>query len=237
MVLNFVSVNLDRLEWNNVIEVTGGGGFGGGTPTASPYLWTVFFKADGTTLQLTDAGSLSGSATVLFTPGSHGNLGTGSLQVGNSIAIPSGIGQWASVLEPIPVAPSLQQLLGRDSLPAYFGAVAVLMMEGGHIPNHAAEAGHHTLNYSVQSALDAILRSIGPIHRMVTQQDIDSIAQDTPQKVHNAITSALTIPELIWAATGPDSEVGHKVWVWNQQDFIGSLVEAPIMQQFGPDFN
>ncbi len=188
-----VFVHLDRLHWDEVIVVTGGGGVGGGPPTVSPYLWTIFFKADGSTLQLTDAGKLSGSATVVFTPGSHGNLGTKSLQVGNSIPIPAAIGQWHAALQPIPVAPSLRKRVGHD-LPAFFGAMAVLMIEGS-VTDHGAEAGHSALNKAVQDAIEAVIRSIGPDHQMVTQDDIRSVTAGIDQKVSKAIQDAQNIFE------------------------------------------
>jgi len=43
-----VSITLQQLKWTNLIVATGGGGFQE-TPTASPYQWTIFFKADGET--------------------------------------------------------------------------------------------------------------------------------------------------------------------------------------------
>ncbi len=138
-----IIINLQKLHWDEVVVATGGGS-GPDTPTVTPYMWIVFFKADGLTLQLTESLKLSGSVTTFTTPGSHGNL-LSSIEVGHSIDIPSDIGWWTSALQPIPVAAAVQGLVGSPDLPAFFGAVAVLMVEGGHIPEHAAEAGAQRL--------------------------------------------------------------------------------------------
>jgi hypothetical protein len=55
----------------------------------------VFFKIDGDGVALTDALKLSGSATVVTTPGSHGNLGTSDVDAGDDVSIPSALGEWS----------------------------------------------------------------------------------------------------------------------------------------------
>jgi len=227
-----VWINLQQLEWTNFIEVTGGGG-SDGTPTASPYLWTIFFKADGQTLQIGADGTLAGAATVVFTPGSHGNLGTRLVQIGQPIPIPSSIGQWSTVLQPIPVAPALQGLIGKE-FPATVGFVAVLMNE-----DHGAGAGNQALNAEVQNALASVLAKLGPGHTMVTAQDIAGATATIPGQVHDAIENAQSFWENLWSVSGPDQEIDFKVVTWSQPQLpnqTGPQQFAPPLQ-FGPDWN
>ena len=42
---------------------------GDGIGDAEPYLWTIFFKCDGSTLAVSDAGKIEGSALTFPTPG------------------------------------------------------------------------------------------------------------------------------------------------------------------------
>jgi hypothetical protein len=95
---------------------------------AEPYLWTVFFKCDGSTLMISDAGKVEGSAVIFPTPGSHGNLNRDDVDAGDTVFIPAELGMFADSVIPIPVAPSLQPILGED-VPGFFGVVVVLMEE------------------------------------------------------------------------------------------------------------
>src|SRR5207248_1614758 len=42
-----VMIEQKRLHWDNVVVASGDGLYGPGIPTLHPYLWTVYFKADG----------------------------------------------------------------------------------------------------------------------------------------------------------------------------------------------
>lgn len=229
---SLVSIHLDRLEWTQLIEATGGGGVQvQDIPTVSPYLWTIFFKTDGETLQITDAGTVSGSATVFFTPGSHGNLGVQSLQPWSSVNIPPAIGEWSTFLQPIPVAQKLQFKLGKQ-YEATFGVVAVLMLEE-HVSDHGAEAGHAALNAAVQSALNTLLQGLNAGHRMTTQQDINEATQQIPDQVAQAIQNAQSVWENLWSYSGKDRPVDFKVIKWSQDQFINPSETQSFVQTLG----
>src|SRR5215468_8222407 len=100
MALNLIRVNL---ELDTLKCYDEGDGWG----SAEPYLWTVFFKVDGSTVHVTDSFTLSGPPTVETTPGSHGNLGDTDVDAGDTLTIPSAIGEYETILSPIPGPPSL----------------------------------------------------------------------------------------------------------------------------------
>ena len=71
-----------------------------GIGDAEPYLWTIFFKIDGETIkQAPGLPVLTGNAVFQFGPGSHGNLGTRSVDPGETVQIPAAIGEWHTQLQ------------------------------------------------------------------------------------------------------------------------------------------
>lgn len=212
----------------------------------SPVLWPIYFKVDGSTVQLTDAGTLNGSATITGTAGSLGNLGVtafapldpnlgGLADTAYWIAIPQVIGQWSDQVIPIPVPPSLQPLLGPDQ-PAIFGAVAVLM-KAGAVEEDALEAGHAALNSGVQAALDTLISNIGPGHPDITQADIDAIVPGVQSQVQQAIEGAMDTPDKISAYFNPAQFIGDAIVHFSQDDFPDpgdNTPFSPTFQFFGP---
>lgn len=214
--------------------------------TMSPVLWPIYFKVDGSTVQLTDAGTLNGSATITGTAGSLGNLGVtafapldpnlgGLADTTYWIAIPQVIGQWSDQVIPILVPPSLQPLLGPDQ-PAIFGAVAVLM-KAGAVEEDALEAGHAALNSGVQAALDTLISNIGPGHPDITQADIDAIVPGVQSQVQQAIEGAMDTPDKISAYFNPAQFIGDAIVHFSQDDFPDpgdNTPFSPTFQFFGP---
>jgi hypothetical protein len=211
--------------------------------TGDPYLWVVFFKADGSTLSVTDAGTVSGNCVIVSSAGSHGDLGNQTPTVisepspghtidgvdsnGDAIAVvtneisvlswfvPADIGLWITRITPIPVAPSVQSIVGVDK-PGTFGVIVVLFNEQGHLPNHAAEAGHRALNIAVEDAINGLLRALDPSHPDITQDDINGVVRNVSALVHDAIVNDLSFSEKLWAATEADIEIGQQIWQWDQ---------------------
>jgi hypothetical protein len=219
-----IVVNMKRLHWDDVIWTNGGGIGEGNLPTAAPYLWTVLFKADGSTLSVTDKGGTAppavvGEPTIIVTPGSHGNLDISSLQVGSGVDIPSELGWWTTTLQPIPIEASLQSELKTADFPGFFGAVAVLMVQR-QITEQAAEAGHSALNSFVRNAIQSVVSSLGLGHPMVTADDIASVTAGAEAAVAAQVRSAQTFWQNLesWI-DGPDSSPGHFTWLWNQDMF------------------
>jgi hypothetical protein len=191
---------------------------GDGIGDAEPYLWTIFFKCDGSSLMVSDAGRVEGSAVIFPTQGSHGNLNSNDVDAGDSILIPSDLGSFADSVIPIPVAPALQPLLGED-IPGFFGVVVVLMEED-NVSDDGAEAGHQAVNAAVQRAIDRVLRSLGATHQVITPEDIASVTGGIKDTVSDAISEAQNFFENIWSWLNADDQIGNRVFVFNQDQFV-----------------
>ncbi len=192
---------------------------GDGIGDAEPYLWTIFFKCDGSTLSVSDAGRIEGSAVTFPTPGSHGNLHDDDVDAGDSVFIPSELGSFNDSVMPIPVAPAIQSLLGQEDLPGFFGVVIVLMEEDD-VSDDGAEAGHQALNGAVQSAIDRVLQSLGAGHTVITPEDIASVTAGIDDAVSSAIREEQNVFEDIWSWLNADDQIGNQTFVFNQDQFV-----------------
>ena len=88
---------------------------GGESGSAEPYLWTVFFKIDGDTAHVLPSLFLAGTATVLTTPGNHGDLGGGGVDAGDDVPIPPELGEFSAVVS---------QFRGTTARPCFPGSSA-----------------------------------------------------------------------------------------------------------------
>lgn len=206
MALNLIRVNL---ELDTLKCYDEGDGWG----SAEPYLWSVFFKVDGSTVHVTDSFTLSGTPTVEATPGSHGNLGDTDVDGGDTLSIPSAIGEYETILSPIPGPPSFP---GME-----FGGVVgvvVILMEEDNVSDDGAEAGHAALNNAVRDALQSIIDTRSISNQDVTDKEIDGFTDSIGDKVRAAIKSEQNIFENIWSWLNPDDTIGTKVFLFNQSD-------------------
>ena len=230
-----MAIQLKTLRWDELVIVTGGGGVGPPDPMAEPYLWTVFFKVDGNSANVTPVLTLSGSATMTFTAGSHGNLRVGQVALGQVIPVPAPLGQWRDQLKPIPVDPAAQPWLKATELPAVFGVVAVVLLHGA-VTDDAAEAGHMALNAAIEEAINNVIGSLGLAHQKITQQDVASVTKGISDKVTNAIENHQTWVENLYSYFhGPDIEIGFATWFWSQDQLPGLDVHQDFSASVGGD--
>ena len=78
-----VVLNVDEIAWTEFVWVSGGGGFSQ-EPELSPFLWTIFFKAD------------ADGNECFFTDGDHRDLGVASVNPGAVMSIDSSLGSLAA---------------------------------------------------------------------------------------------------------------------------------------------
>jgi hypothetical protein len=195
---------------------------GDGWGDAEPYLWTVFFKIDGDGVALTDDLKLSGKATVVTTPGSHGNLGTSDVNAGDDVQIPSAIGEWSQFLKPIPVPSDLRPIVG-DDLGGVVGVVVVLMEED-NVTDDGAQAGHAALNSAVQNALDDIIATLGFGHADITDDDINAYLSKMQKAISDAVEAEQNFFENIWSFLNADDLIGSRVFYFKHDRLAGGEV-------------
>jgi len=187
---------------------------GDGIGSAEPYLWTVFFKLDGDTVALGDDLFLHGRATVIPTPGSHGNLGDTDVDEGDDVAIPSAIGEFTTTLRPIPVPQWVTDSFGVEDVGGVIGAVTVLMEED-NVSHAGAEAGHAALDAFVRQALDGLIPTLGVAHPNVSQEDMDALTEGAEEAIADAIESAQSGWENFVSWLNADDQIGHSVFTFS----------------------
>lgn len=178
-----------------------------------PYLWTVFFKLDGSGLSLSPEFELKGEVQFHFTHGSHGNLGT--VTVGEAVPISSYLGHWETSLEPIPVP------FFDYEMPGILGVVAVLMQEN-NVSDIGAEAGHQALNDFVQEAIQESIanfsvklidvENIQPSLKRYFADQVDRLAEGIESRVRQAVVKSQSWSQNLWSLIDQDELIGYRVW-------------------------
>ena len=188
-----------------------------GIGDAEPYLWTIFFKIDGETIKQNLA-SLTGNAVFHFGPGSHGNLGTTSVDAGQTVQIPAAIGEWHTQLQPI----VLTQGSATIPVPGIVGVIAVLM-EQDDVSDSGAEQGHQALNNFVQTEINNFIHGINLLDFIGVPNPQDKINEliDAMKKkiqdgasgvVSDAIKKAQGFWSNLWSFLNADDTIGSVAW-------------------------
>jgi len=149
------------------------------------YLWSIFFKIDGTTAQVNGSFQLQGTATVVPTPGNHGDL-PGSPTPDGITPIPASLGDFVTILEPIPVSGFSVTVGG------VLGYVGILLQQLD-TPDGDIAPGHQAMNNAVQQGLNNLIPTLGAKNQKPTQAEIDAIESQASSAVTAAVTNALGI--------------------------------------------
>jgi hypothetical protein len=158
------------------------------------------------------------------TLGNHRDLGVADVAPGTVITIPEPIGSFSTSIAPIQL----------DTPKGVVGLVLVLMNDGGHVTPQGIAAGHDTFNQEVANLInDLIPQAIGP--NGLTQFDIDQAVANAniAEKVSQAVQSAQSLCENLWALSGADSEIGHVVATFDVGDFANPSQTKSFELQVG----
>lgn len=185
---------------------------GDGWGNAEPYLWTVFFKVDGDTLVVNSDGPaapfLQGAPTVVGTPGNHGNLGNTDVDEGDTVAVPAIIGEYRTILKPIPLT---TPLLGLSEVGGMIGCIAVLMEEDD-TPSSAIARGHEALDRGVRDRLAELLGTLSVSKTEPTDEDIAALSDKIGDAVKSAIGDGVSVIDWLVAFGNMDDQIGSAVF-------------------------
>lgn len=201
-----------KIALNNIHCHDEGDGWG----TAEPYLWTVFFKIDGTTATVTDAATLTGTAFTHFTPGSHGNLNNTDVDAGDDLGIPPALGDFETTI--VPIRGGVLDVLGGDV--EGVAGVVVVLMEQDNVTDAGAEAGHAALNSAVQSVLDQIVNTRTLTMQDVTDEEIAGFTEQIQDAVEDAVAAQQVWFDNVWSWLNADDTIGTRVFIF-KQDAVG----------------
>lgn len=200
---------------------------GDGPGNAEPYLWTVFFKVDGDTVVVNSDGPaapfVQGPPTVVTTPGNHGNLGTSDVDEGDNVGIPAIIGEWHTVMKPIPLT---TPLLGMSEVGGMIGCVVVLMEEDS-TSDSDIQRGHEALDSSIRDKLSAVLGTLSIGHTEPTDEEIQAMSDQVGEAVKSAIGDGVSVIEWIAAFGNMDDQIGSAVFRFSHSQLEG-MNGAPI---------
>lgn len=185
---------------------------GDGPGNAEPYLWTVFFKVDGDTLVVNSDGPaapfLQGAPTVVGTPGNHGNLGTTDVDEGDDVAVPAIIGEYRTIMKPIPLT---TPFLGLSEVGGMIGCIVVLMEED-NTSNSAIALGHEALDRTVRDKLAEVLGTLSISKTEPTEEDIAALTTQIGDAVESAIGHGVSVLDWIAAFGNMDDQVGSALF-------------------------
>jgi hypothetical protein len=191
---------------------------GDGPGNAEPYLWTVFFKVDGDTCVVNTAGAngpfLQGVPTIVTTPGNHGNLGTSDVDEDDNVTIPSIIGEYRTLMKPIPLT---TPLLGVKEVGGMIGCIVVLMEED-FTSGGAIARGHEALDRSVRDKLTSVLSTLSIGKPSPTEEDIQALSDAIGGAVKQSIKDGVSVLGWIAGFGNMDDQIGSAVFRFSHNE-------------------
>ncbi len=200
---------------------------GDGWGSAEPYLWTVFFKVDGDTVVVNSDGPaapfIQGVPTVVGTPGNHGNLGDTDVDDDDTVDIPAIIGEYHTVLRPIPLT---TPLFGITEVGGMIGCVVVLMEED-NTGDDAITRGHEALDRNVRDRLAELLGTLSVSNQSPSEEDIKELSDKVGVAVKDAIGSGVSVLDWIFGFGNMDDQIGSTVFRFSH-DQLAAMNGVPI---------
>jgi hypothetical protein len=201
-----------------------------GPGDAEPYMWTAFFKIDGSTCHV-DLGTLhlTGKATVVVPSGNEGDLGVHEVDAGQTVKIPAAIGHFATTMVPIPLGTSAKPT--DPHFGGVFGAIGVLLEEDSTKASAIAK-GHAAFKTALQSALDSLIPTFGIDKQTPSADDIKKVEDHVLTAVTNAVKSEIGIGDAIgacFAGNCQDEVVTVSHFLFSHGD-LDARVGAPLSQ-------
>jgi hypothetical protein len=195
---------------------------GDGPGDAEPYLWTVFFKVDGETLVVNSEGPsapfVQGAPTVVPTPGNHGNLGTTDVDEGDDVTVPAIIGEWHTVMRPIPLT---TPILGVSEVGGMIGCIVVLMEED-FTPSADIARGHDAFDSKVRDKLAEVIATLGIGHTEPTEEEIEEITEQIGDAVRSAIGDGVNVFEWLVGFGNMDDQIGSDTFRFSHSQLEGA---------------
>jgi hypothetical protein len=187
---------------------------GDGPGNAEPFLWVVYFKVDGDSVFVGDDLMLHGSAVVVGTPGSHGNL-PDDVEAGDTFVIPAALGSFSTTLKPIPT-PFKGKTVG-----GMIGLLAILLEEDS-TSDADIQVGHAALNHAVQKGIDSIIKTLGVDKQDVTEEEIKQLESQISSSVESAISDEVDLFQGLWSyigfGNGQDDKIGTAKFIAKHAD-------------------
>jgi hypothetical protein len=210
-----------HIRLKNIVTQLFSGGTSYVTQAKTLYLWTVFFKVDGSTVQVNSSLKLQGTGTVVPTPGNQGDLPGGisaSPYLNESTPIPSALGDYVTELVPIPVS-------GTSLAVGGVIGYAVILLYQLDTPASAVAAGHQALNSALQQGLNNLIPTLGATNQTITQADVQNITNQILAAVQSAVKNNLSLAEKLGTLLNDefqDSPGGNTVVYFTESQLAAS---------------
>ncbi|HET7234798.1 MAG TPA: hypothetical protein VFJ16_32590, partial [Longimicrobium sp.] len=141
-------------------------------------------------------------------------LNNTDVDAGDTVSIPSAIGDFETNLSPIHGGP-------LDAFKADLGGVVgvvCVLMEEDNVTDDGAQAGHAALNNAVQSALDQIVATRSLSNQDVSDEEISQFTGQIQTAISNAIQAQQNFFENLWSWVNPDDSIGTRVFIFKHDD-------------------
>jgi hypothetical protein len=189
-----------------------------------PFLWTVFVKLDGDTIEANDI--TNSTATVISISGSHKNLNVDGADQGAQIAIPPNVGQFTTVLK---TARGIDPKRGL----AAFGFL-VVALEQDETTDGAIEEGRTALVGEVQQGLNEAIRAV-MTQILNDPHEFEQFAAQLISRAEQATVDAIVHRDNIFNLLFSDDFVGSAFHLFKFSDLLSGDIVIPLDLDFRND--